>query len=190
MMKRITLLLLIIISMMSILMSIEKGANKMGKTLIVYQSKTGSTTEIAKYMQTQLKEKGIDTDLILANQNVDLKSYQSIIIGSPIYAGRWKKECTKFVEIHQKELQKKNVYFFSVGMSFDSNDPKKIAEADQYLERERKMIAIKSEGRFMGRMDFSKLSFFERLLVKMMGSKNEDKRDWEKIKNWINQISQ
>jgi len=43
-------------------------------------------------------------------------------------------------------------------------------------------------GLFAGVMDYSKLSFMLRLMMKAMGSPEGDFRDWEAIRAWASQV--
>jgi menaquinone-dependent protoporphyrinogen oxidase len=41
---------------------------------------------------------------------------------------------------------------------------------------------------FEGKMDFSRLSFLDRFIAKMVGAVEEDNRDWERIHAWANTV--
>ncbi len=186
-MNRIIIPVLIMLSLISIniLNATTKGEKTMKKYIcIIYSSKTGSTAEIAEYMKNTIIEKDYQVDLKKVSDPIDLKQYQAIIIGSPIYMGQWNKDASTFIEQHQTDLKKMPLAYFSVGMSFDKKDKKSLDQIEKYLEKERSMVNPICEGRFLGRIDFSKLNFFQKLISKMVGAKEEDKRDWKAIKNW------
>jgi len=167
----------------------EKGEKQM-KVALIYSSKTGTTSEIATFMKKCIEKKGCTVDLITAGKQVNLKNYQAVIVGSSIYMGKWNKEASRFIEQNQNSLKSIPVAYFSVGMSFDKTDEKSLQQINQYLEKERKLVQPIMEGRFLGRMDFSKLNFFQRMISKMVGAKEEDKRDWKAIEAWTDSFLQ
>lgn len=177
------IILLVLINSVGLLNAQVKGEKKM-KIAIIYSSKTGSTLEIVQFMKTVLEKKNAIVEIKKASDSIQLKSYQAIMIGSPIYMGRWNKEATSFIEKNQAELKNMPIAYFSVGMSFDKKDAKSLEQIEKYLEKERSLVKPLSEGRFMGRMDFSKLNFFQRMISKMVGAKEEDKRNWKAIQLW------
>lgn len=187
-MKNKVLYLIVLLSIVLSISSLEaviKGDKKMNqKICVVYSSKTGSTAEIAIFIKNTLANHGIESDVKKASEQVNLNAYKAVIIGSPIYMGRWNKEASQFIEIHQNELKKIPVAYFAVGMSFDKTDAKNLETIKKYLEKERQMVKPISEGHFLGRMDFKKLSFFQRIVSKIVGAKEEDKRNWNAIKQW------
>ncbi|WP_461737277.1 flavodoxin domain-containing protein [Enterococcus sp. LJL120] len=81
------------------------------KTLIVYGSKYGCTEDCAQTLKDQVK--GASTLVNLkTNQAVDLEQFDQIIIGSPIYVGKIRKEVKHFCEVHLASLLKKKVSLF------------------------------------------------------------------------------
>jgi menaquinone-dependent protoporphyrinogen oxidase len=164
----------------------NKGDKQMkGKILVVYCSQAGSTAEIAQFIGKEISAKGWNSDVKNVNEVTNPAQYNAIIIGSPIYAGKWKKEATDFIQTNQSLLQQKHVAYFAVGMFFA--DPAKKAETSNYLQRERALVKPLSEGHFMGRLDYSKLNFFSRTICKMIKAKQGDFRNWAAIKTWTHQ---
>jgi len=152
------------------------------KILIVVVSKAGSTTEIAKFMADELNKACADVAVLTPDKVTSLAGYNAVIIGSPIYMGKWLSEARDFVENNQQILKKMQVaYFFSC---LSLTDPAKQKEVVNYLTDQRKLVEPLSIGRFAGKMDYSKLSFFNRMMAKMVGTKEGDYRDWKAIKEW------
>ena len=48
----------------------------------------------------------------------------------------------------------------------------------------RSLLTPAAEAFFTGKMDLSKLSIFDRLISALIKAKDEDLRDWDKIRNW------
>lgn len=47
-----------------------------------------------------------------------------------------------------------------------------------------------SEGRFLGRLDYSKLNFFQRSICRIMKAKEGDRRDWKAISKWTSDTAE
>lgn len=152
------------------------------KILVLYSSQSGSTQEIAQYMKDQLVQAGYQADAMPCTEPRNLSAYDGIIIGSPIYMGKWRSDATKFVKNHQQLLSKTPHAFFAVGTSFDGKASP--MELDAYLAKERALCPPISEGRFMGRLDYSRLNFFQRMICKMIKAPEGDFRDWKAISKW------
>jgi menaquinone-dependent protoporphyrinogen oxidase len=182
-------LLILIIMSLTITVLIAERELKMGKVLIVYSSKTGSTGEIAGFMKQEFEKNGVSVDLRRVKEVKNLVHYDKIVIGSPIYMGKWNTEATDFLKSNKAVLDKKKCYFFLVAMSAGDPDPKKSEQTEKYLEKERTIVKPRLEGRFAGRIDFKKLNLFHRMISKMVGAKEEDRRNWKAIAEWVRLVA-
>jgi menaquinone-dependent protoporphyrinogen oxidase len=57
-----------------------------------------------------------------------------------------------------------------------------------YLDKVRPLLRDHEEVYFQGNMDFSRLSFLDRMIAKMVKAKEADNRDWESIHSWVPEI--
>jgi menaquinone-dependent protoporphyrinogen oxidase len=57
-----------------------------------------------------------------------------------------------------------------------------------YLNNVRPLLTNAPEVYFSGKMDFSRISFLDRLISKMVKAVESDQRDWDKIKQWAQTI--
>lgn len=158
------------------------------KILVLYSSQTGSTKEIAEFMVRELEKAGYSASLMLCSEPKNLEAYDAIIIGAPVYAGKWRSEASKFVKENAKLLNTKPHAFFMVGMSFDGKASP--AEMRAILAQERELCPPLSEGRFLGRLDYSKLNFFQRSICRIMKAKEGDRRDWKAISKWTSDTAE
>lgn len=152
------------------------------KILVLYSSQTGTTQEIAQFMAQELGKAGHKADLKLCQEAQNPGAYDAIIIGAPVYAGKWKAEAGAFVKNNAEQLKKIPHAYFMVGTSF--NGTASPVEMEAILAKERKLSPPVSEGMFMGRLDYSRLNFFQRTICKMMKAPEGDFRDWDAIRNW------
>ncbi len=81
------------------------------KTLIVYSSKYGTTEKCAQRIQNQLGE-GCDLVNLLDKQTPDLAAYDTIMLGSSIYAGKMRSDVVKLVSDQESVLRDKSFGVF------------------------------------------------------------------------------
>ncbi len=154
----------------------------MKKVLVLYASKAGSTKEVAEFIGQEMTKSGAQVFVAEAEKNIDPSAYNAVIIGSPIYMGKWLSEARDYLKLHEKILKNKPTAIFFTCLSM--SDPAKKNEAEKYLAEEKKLINPILVGKFAGKMDSSKLSFFYRMIAKIVGAKDGDFRDWSAIAQW------
>ncbi len=160
------------------------GGDTVGRILIAYASRAGSTGEVAEAIGQVLCAGGVSVDVRLAKEVSDLGGYSAVVVGSAIRMGRWLPEAVRFVEQHQDALKTMPVAYFQVSGFLKEDTPERRQEAATYLAPVRALVTPVSEGLFAGKMDYSKLSFFDRTIARMVGSVEGDWRDWDAIRAW------
>jgi len=83
------------------------------KTLVVYQSKYGTTQKVAEYLSLVL---GPGRYLTPAEFKDEYQDFDLVIVGSPIYSGQPLPEISKFLEDHAEWLKGKKVALFSISI--------------------------------------------------------------------------
>lgn len=174
-----------------------------GKTLICYGTRYGTTGEIVEEMAKTAREAGAEVDVVELDKKtpeVDLKDYGLVIVGSGIQAGQWKKEPLEFIEKNLHELKQRRVALFVV--CGDAGNPERCDTAQaEYLDT---IVASYpdlepvSTGLFGGMFDFKRYNFVVRALVKRIVKSRAppgedvpevmDFRDWEKIREWVHEL--
>lgn len=132
------------------------------KTLIVYTSKYGFTKECVDDIAAALK--GV-VDIVELNvpTNIDLSSYNQIIIGGAIYMGKVHKNITTFVHNNLEILRNKRIGLF-ITCGFSEN-------FDMYLRETypKRLLEIALAKRcFGGELQISKMKFLDKILTKIM----------------------
>ena len=157
------------------------------KILITYASKAGSTSEVADFIGKTLTEKGVTVDVVAINKVNDISEYKAVIIGSAIRAGKVLSESLNFVKKHKLELSKVPTAYFVVCMTLKDENEKNINTVSAYLNPLKAEVSPIDFGLFAGKMDYSKLDFISKFMVKNIVKVPEgDFRDWDAIKNWTN----
>ncbi len=163
----------------------DKNTEK--RVLVTYASKYGSTGGVADAIGKELCGKGLAADVALISNAGDLGLYQGVVVGSAIYRGKWMPEATAFVEKNRGILSRMPVAYFLVCMTLARPTEKTRAEALSYMNPtmeavpEIRPVGI---GTFAGALDYSKLSWLNKKILKAKGTPEGDFRDWNSIRAW------
>jgi len=159
------------------------------KILVAYATKAGSTAEVAAEIGRVVESKGdCKVDVHPVGKVKEVGGYDAVIIGSAIRAGKWLPEATKFVEEHRDALSQVPVAYFLVCLTMMEDTEEKRREVAAYLDPVREMVQPVDVGLFAGVMDYAKLPFIFRLMMKAMKSPKGDFRNWEAIRDWAGQV--
>ncbi|MFQ5833937.1 MAG: flavodoxin domain-containing protein [Candidatus Thorarchaeota archaeon] len=169
------------------------------RVLVCYGSRYGSTAEVAQEMENVIQEHGRHVDLVDLRKGKipqDLQSYELVVIGSGIQAGRWTKEPLELIKKNLESLSKTRVALFVLsGYATDSKNHDMVQSEylDKVVEEIPGLIPVATTF-FAGVFDLKKYNFavrrlVESLLKQQMGFDEEvperiDSRDWDKIRGW------
>jgi menaquinone-dependent protoporphyrinogen oxidase len=164
---------------------------KARRVLVAYASDCGSTGGVAEAIGQVLCETGTAVDVRLVENVRDLSSYQAAVVGSAIHSSKWLPEAMKFVETYQKVLSQMPVAYFVTCLTlYKSNETtRRIAKSylDPVLDAVPQVKPVEM-GFFAGVLDYSKLSFMVRLVMKSKmkkkGVPEGDHRNWDAIRSW------
>ncbi|NCC35289.1 MAG: flavodoxin, partial [Chloroflexia bacterium] len=154
-----------------------------------YATRAGSTAEIAVAMAQTLTTRGYNVEVKPVKQVASLAGYQAAILGSAIRMGNWLPEIVTFIEANQATLKSLPVALFTVHMLHADDDEASRVAREAYTARIRTLLPEAPEVFFTGLMDFSRLSFLDRFIAKMVKAVEADQRDWEVIKHWAEAVS-
>lgn len=156
------------------------------KALVVVASRHGGTREIGEVVAQTLVEHGLPTDVCSPEDAPELDGYDAVIVGSPIYTGRWLPEARDFAEQCAPQLRERKVWLFSSGLS---DAPAKASNRPaETLERMDTTGAV-GHRHFPGRLDLNVLTFAERAIIAAARGKQGDRRDMEVVRAWADQIA-
>jgi len=162
-----------------------------GKTLVVFGSKYGATAEIADKIGEALSKSGMAVDVMPAKIVSSIDSYDTIIIGSALYIGQWRKEVIKFINNNQNDLMNKKVWIFTSGPTGDK-DPVEGIQGKFFPDKLKAVINTikpKEITVFHGNLNEEKLSALEKFVINKVNAPLGDFRDWKTIERWAKRIS-
>jgi menaquinone-dependent protoporphyrinogen oxidase len=92
----------------------------MERLLIVYATREGHTRRVADRLSGSLQSKGMFVEVADAARltaELDLRSYDGVILAGSVHVGRHEPELIRFVKQHRAALQQLRAAFVSVSMS-------------------------------------------------------------------------
>jgi menaquinone-dependent protoporphyrinogen oxidase len=163
--------------------------------LIAYATRSGSTGEVAEAIADALQESGVLAEVLPVSQVTSLAGRGAVILGTPLYMGRFPKEFHEFLHLHHEALQTMNPWCFVLGPV--QNKPAEFEGARKQAERQLGHYAwlrVAELHVFAGRWSASNLPFPFSLIRHIPGNPlnripAEDIRDWTAIREWATGIA-
>jgi menaquinone-dependent protoporphyrinogen oxidase len=159
------------------------------RILVTYATRAGSTGEIAQALAKQLCSHGFETDVRPVQDVKDLQGYGGVVLGSAVRYGAWLPEMLIFISDKQDALARLPVALFTAHMQALEDSAAHRATRASYTQAVRKHLAPRREAFFPGKIDPATLTFFERMAVKFVKSSIGDKRDWQAISQWADELA-
>jgi len=138
---------------------------------LLYGTVDNHTRKIAERIQKKVQEEGSDIEIhpIETAEELDLESYDKIILGSSIRYGKHHKDIYDFIEKHRALLESKPNAFFSVNVVArkpEKNQP----DTNPYLVKFLKQISWKPRNLavFAGMLDYQKYGVFDRQMIRFI----------------------
>jgi menaquinone-dependent protoporphyrinogen oxidase len=159
------------------------------RVLVAYSSKHGGTAEIAEAIGKALRNSGLQVDLQRARRVRSLDPYRAVVLGSAVYAGRWRRDALRL--LRRNDLRQREVWLFSSGpVGEDKGDP-------QQLERWTKPHRVEEIAAEIGvheHVVFGGLVADDGGLIRKKMARNippelRDRRDWAEIDRWALSIA-
>jgi menaquinone-dependent protoporphyrinogen oxidase len=163
--------------------------------LLAYATRYGSTKEVAETIAATLREDGLTVELQPIQEVRSLEGYSAVVLGAPLYMGRWNKDADRFLSRYREALMQRPVAIFALGPV--STDEKEWQGARTLFDTEMAKypwltpIALEMFG---GKYDPSKLRLPDNLIAKLPASPlhnapASDARDWTAIRTWANNLA-
>ena len=159
------------------------------KILVAYATRTGSTPEVAETIARQLCEAGLSAEARPVGEVTSLDGYSGAVLGSAVRYASWLPEMTDFLSAQRDALSAIPVAFFTMHMLALGDDAAAVAERAKYTAKARELITPSDEAFFEGMIDPARLSFFDRMAVRLVKSPVGDRRDWGRIAAWADGLA-
>ena len=157
--------------------------------LVAYASKHSSTAEIAERIATEMREAGCAAEVRPAGEVRDLSGYDAVILGSAVYAKRWRPAARAFARRHARALKDLPVWLFSSG-PLGAPEEHPTAPMPPFAERLAAHVGAREHVMFGGRVPLDPSNFVERAMLKNTPAGKRDARDWPAIDAWARDVAE
>lgn len=155
------------------------------RVLVAYATRHGSTAEIAEAIGLALGEQGITAEVRDAGTVRDVAGYDALIVGSAVYAGRWRGEAVALLERIAREPARHAVWVFQSGpLSSAPEEAEQPLPVNVQLLVER--LGVRGVVTFGGALLPGTPGIFEWLMLRGGGG---DYRDWAEIGEWAHAVA-
>ena len=130
-------------------------------------------------------------DVTPADKVGDPAAYDAVVLGSAVYAGRWRGEAVQFLETNEAALAARPTWIFSSGPTGEG-DPATLLKGWRFPEAQQPLadrVKPRDVAVFGGEIDDRKINFAEKAIVKMVKAPSGDYRDWDNITAWAEGIA-
>ncbi|MCX5554697.1 flavodoxin domain-containing protein [Streptomyces sp. NBC_00038] len=148
--------------------------------LVTYGTTNGSTARIAEAIADVLRKDGLTAEVRPAQTVASVASYDAVVVGGGLYAGRWQKHARRFVR-HRRALTGRPLWMFSSG-PLDASASERDIPPVPGVRRAMTRLDAKEHITFGGCLEDGVKGFFARKLVS--SGKGGDFRDFEQIEAW------
>jgi len=155
------------------------------RVLVAYATKHGATRGIADRIAEELREAGLDASVAEVREVAGLESFDAVVLGSAVYAGRWRGEAVRFVKRHRAELASRPLWLFSNG-PLDTETVPATLEMTKPVARITAGLAPVDHETFGGALLPGTPGFIEGLMLR---SRAGDFRDWDHVRAWTREIA-
>lgn len=166
------------------------SADAHGRVLVTYASKAGSTAEVAAFIARRLADAGLAVDLRRTRNVRSVDGYRLVVLGSAIRAGHWLADASEFVKTHREALAARKTAFFTLCMTLQQDTAGNREKVAGYSKPVREVLDPDWIEFFAGKMDYRRLVFGTRLIVKAMKVPEGDFRNWNAIGSWADRLAQ
>ena len=160
----------------------------MNNILVCYATRYGSTADIARIIGKELEAAGHHVVVSPVADVEDPAKYDAIVIGSPLYMGKWLAEARDFVSRFRFPLKERPVAVFSVGYSLKDRTREHLKSGENALVDIRIFITPVSAGFFPGKVDPDRMSPPDKAIVTLGGVTPGDFRDEDRVRSWAKDL--
>lgn len=168
----------------------------MKKILLTYSTVDGHTKTICEKILSYSKTSQVD--ILPIDSNINIKDYDTVVIGASIRYGKHREEIFEFIKENEELLNSKDNAFFSVNVVARKENKNK-PETNPYLIKFLNKISWQPKilDVFAGKIDYSKYKFLDKYAIKFImwitkgptdTSKVYEFTDWNRVKSFAEKL--
>jgi menaquinone-dependent protoporphyrinogen oxidase len=168
---------------------VTDGPQSLGRVLVAYSSKMGSTAEIAEAIGEELRKSGAEVDVSDARTASPPLEYDAVVLGSAVYAARWLKPARRYLKQNRKQLAHRPTWLFQSGPIGRTSDQTSRTEPSGKVASIAGEIGVEPPVVFGGNLDPARA---KSRIAKWVANSDAagDYRDWDQIRGWTASIAQ
>ena len=161
------------------------------RVLVAHCTRSGSTAGVAGSIAARLREHGHVVDRHELSTAPGPHDYDAVVLGSPVFNGRWMPEADAYVEQHRAALRARQVWLFSVGAFGDTKRLLGSLARREPRNVDALLTAVRPRDYrvFAGAVSPADWPWWSRMLLRAIGERVGDNRDWEVIEAWASEIA-
>jgi menaquinone-dependent protoporphyrinogen oxidase len=156
------------------------------RILVAYGTRNGSTAEIGQWIAQALRERHLEAEALPAAEVRDIGSYDAVLLGAGVYAGRWQRDAVRFARRHRRTLERLPVWLFSSG-PLDASAAERDIPPPPGAARIAARLDARGHVTFGGRLAEGAQGFIARQILK--SGRGGDFRDRERIRDWAHTVA-
>ena len=168
----------------------------MKKILLTYSTVDGHTKTICEKILSYSKTSQVD--ILPIDSSINIKDYDTVVIGASIRYGKYRKEIFEFIKENEELLDSKDNAFFSVNVVARKENKNK-PETNPYLIKFLNKISWQPKilDVFAGKIDYPKYKFLDKYAIKFImwitkgptdTSKVYEFTDWNRVKAFAEKL--
>ncbi|MFF1278449.1 flavodoxin domain-containing protein [Streptomyces marokkonensis] len=155
--------------------------------LVAYGTTNGSTAEIAETVAGVLSKEGLTAEARAAGSVPSVASYDAVVVGGGLYAGRWHRDARRFVRRHGEDLAARPLWLFSSG-PLDASASERDIPPVPWVRKAVMRLDARDHVTFGGCLKEGAKGWVARMIVRQ--GKGGDYRDFGRIEAWAARIGQ
>lgn len=166
--------------------------------LIAYATAHGSTRGVAERIAGRLGEAGFAATVAPVDEAPDVGQHEAVVVGSALHSQAWLPEARRFVDANVEQLAQRPTWLFTVGTIGETSSflPRPIARLGSRLRKDsaelagwRSAIGVRDHRYFAGAISPDHWSPVGNVVLRLLGGRHGDHRDWDDIDAWSDRIA-
>ncbi|MFG2732235.1 flavodoxin domain-containing protein [Streptomyces canus] len=157
-----------------------------GKVLVAYGTTNGSTAQVAETIGEVLHKDGLTVEVLPARSVASVSSYDAVVVGGALYAGRWHKDARRFVRRHRRALAERPLWLFSSG-PLDASASERDIPPVPGVQRAMTRLDAREHATFGGCLEEGAKGAVARMILR--SGKGGDFRDFAAIQEWAARVA-
>jgi len=154
-------------------------AGRPHRFLVAYATKHGSTEEVAAAIAAALLAAGAEVQVQPARKVRDLSPFDAVVLGAPLYAGRWHRDAHGFLKRHRRSLEQLPLAVFALG-------PRKPASEGTWATSQAQLDNALLRDSWLAPVGVALFGGVDPPKVK---HERRDQRDWAAIRAWAGELA-